>query len=107
MLSESVDKASVGRLGCEEHLPTVAAAFKSDVRRCARRLGAQRVQAVQGVVPLVSAPSLLCLMPRLLSLGVPAVAETAVPDGFRTGRFLQGLRKGDLGGWGGVKQCQL
>lgn len=31
-------------------------------------------------------------MVGLLSLGVPAVAETAVPAGFRTGRFVQGLR---------------
>lgn len=76
-----------------EHPPTVAAAFESDVGRGARRLRAQRVQAVQGVVPLVSAPSLLGLMVGLLSLGVPAVAETAVPDavGFGTGRLVQGL----------------
>lgn len=33
-------------------------------------------------------------MVGLLSLGVPAVAETAVPAGFRTGRFVQGLRLG-------------
>lgn len=80
-------------------LPTVAAGFEGDVRRQAQRRRAERVQAVQGVVPLVSTPSLLGRTSGLLSLAVPAVAETAVPDaaGFWTGRLVQGLQSGGGG----------
>lgn len=92
---ERADEASVPDVN--KPLPTVAAAFEGDVRRQhALWWRAERVQAVQGVVPLVSAPALLRPTPALLSFAAPAVAETAVPDaaGFWAGSFVQSLRGG-------------
>lgn len=77
--------------------PTLAAAFKSGVRWDAVGSGTQRIQAVQGVVPPVSATttssSSSSQMGELLSLRVPIVSKTAVSDvaAFLTGRILQSL----------------
>lgn len=73
--------------------PTPAAAFKSGVRWDAEVLRAQRVQAVQGVVSFVPAPSFSSQMVELLSLRVPAISKTAVSHVavLQTGCFVQSL----------------